>query len=252
VKSRNEGRLGALEGMEVAWFVLGMLEATIAGFAARELFHRAYCHLLARRSPRSPLWRHTAAATWRAELPNFATQVYTLLALAETARHRLISGAGDYAKALADALIELQLPDAGWPWLFHSDRAMVVEPYEVYSVHQDAMAPMALLALSEALGDPSYADVAARGLKWCLGRNERSFHFYDSASLFAHRSIKRRGRAHSLNLWANAGLAGLLRSRARTAIGDVEINMTCRPYHLGWVLEAWSGREQRYSAGAYD
>ena len=246
-RSSDERALGGLEGMEAAWFVLGTLEATVAGLAPRDLFDRAYAHLRTRRSPSSPLFRHTAAWSGRAKLPNFATEIYSLLALAETARHGLVPGAGADARALADKLIELRLPDAGWPWLFHADRGVVVEPYEVYSVHQDAMAPMALFALAEAVGDQSYARAAVEGFQWCFGRNELGFAFYDLANRFAHRSIKRRGPAHSLNLWANAGLGGLLNLAARTGFGGVEINATCRPYHLGWILEAWSGRQHLHA-----
>lgn len=247
LRSRDEGALGRLEGMEAAWFVIGTVEAMAAGLAPRDLVDRAYAHLRTRRSPSSPLFRHTAAGTGRALLPNFATQIYSLLALAETERHGLVPGAGVDARALADKLIELRLPDAGWPWLFHADRAVVVEPYEVYSVHQDAMAPMALFALAEAVGDKSYARAAVEGFQWCFGQNELGFVFYDRTNRFAHRSIKRRGAAHSLNLWANAGLSGLLGSAARTGFGGVEINATCRPYHLGWILEAWWGRQHLHA-----
>jgi hypothetical protein len=245
-QSRDQ-TLPRLEGMEAAWFVIGTAEAVVAGLPARQLFDRAYGHLLTRRSPSSPLFRHTSAATARAKLPNFATEIYSLLALAETARHGLAADAPTQARRLADTLIELRRPDAGWPWLYQADRAVVVEPYEVYSVHQDAMAPMALFALSEATGDQSYARAAVEGFQWCFGRNELGFVFYDADAHFAHRSIKRRGSAHSLNLWANTGLGGLLNLNARTGFGGVEINQTCRPYHLGWILEAWCGREHLHT-----
>ena len=52
-------------------------------------------------------------------------------------------------RATADRLLAMQLPDGGWPWLFDAERGTVVERYEIYSVHQDAMAPM---ALARALG----------------------------------------------------------------------------------------------------
>jgi hypothetical protein len=211
------------------------------------LFDRAYAHLQSRRAPSSALFRHTATAGARAKLPNFATEIYSLLALAEVTRHSLVRGSATQARALADKLIELRLPDAGWPWLFHSDDGVVVEPYEVYSVHQDAMAPMALFALAEAVGDQAYARAAVEGFQWCFGKNELGFLFYDVPNRFAHRSIKRRGPAHSMNLWANAALGGVLKVRARTSVGGVEINRTCRPYHLGWILEAWSGREHLHA-----
>ena len=241
--SRSERALSALEGMESAWFVLGALEAHVSGVGRRDLFDRAYAHLLRRRSPSSPLFHHILTRARRRVLPNFATEIYTLLALAETARHGLVAAAAADGRALADTLIALRLPDGGWPWLFHADKAVVVEPYEVYSVHQDAMAPMALFALSEAVGDKSYARAAVEGFLWCFGRNELGFVFYDEPNRFMHRSIKRRGAAHSLNLWANAALGGTLGLGLRTSVGGVEINRTCRPYHLGWILEAWCGRE---------
>jgi hypothetical protein len=246
-RSADAGALGALEGMEAAWFVIGTVEATAAGLQARDLFDRAFAHLLTRRSGASPLFRHLADGSWRAKLPNFATEIYSLLALAETTRHGLAPEAPALARDLADKLIELRLPHAGWPWLFHADRGIVVEPYEVYSVHQDAMAPMALFALAEATGNQSYARAAVEGFQWCFGRNEMQFLFYDQAHRFAHRSIKRRGAAHSLNLWANAGLGGVLNVPARIGFGGVEINTTCRPYHLGWILEAWCGREHLHA-----
>jgi hypothetical protein len=241
------GTLASLEGMEAAWFVIGTVEAFASGLQCRDLFDRAYAHLLTRKSETSPLFRHNGTSNWRSNLPNFATEIYTLLALAETARHGLAPNAVELARSLADTLIALRLPDAGWPWLFQADRAVVVEPYEVYSVHQDAMAPMALFALAEAVGDNAYARAAVEGFQWCFGANALNFVFYDAANKFAHRSIKRKGVAHSLSLWANTGLGGLLPLPLRASVGGLEINRTCRPYHLGWILEAWCGREHLHS-----
>ncbi len=92
----------------------------------------------------------------------------------------------------ADRLLELQLPDGGWPWLFDAERGTVVERYEVYSVHQDAMAPMALFELSEATGDPRYRDAAVRGLRWIHGDNELGRNMVDRENRLVLRSIRRR------------------------------------------------------------
>ncbi len=143
--SSDQSALASLEGMEAAWFVLGAVHAVAAGLPAEPLVERSLAHLRTRRSRRSPLYRHYGDHRWRAVLPNFATQIYSLMALTEVARHELAPTAQAEAVGLADLLIHLRTDDAGWPWLFHADKATVVEPYEVYSVHQDAMAPMALL-----------------------------------------------------------------------------------------------------------
>ena len=83
----------------------------------------------------------------------------------------------------------------------------------------------------------------AEGIAWCFGQNELQFDFYDAPNRFAHRAIRKRGLADRSELWANTA-AGLFHLNRRLDIGAVEINDTCRPYHLGWILEAWAGREK--------
>lgn len=240
--SADTQALDGLPGMEAAWFVLGGVAAVSAGLPARALADRAIGHMRSRRSSRSPLFRHTGLGRGRALLPNFATEIYSLLALCEIARNDLAADALTDAVRLADTLITLRLPDGGWPWLFHADRAVVAEPYEVYAVHQDAMAPMALFALAEVSGDQSYAEAAVESARWGFGDNELGFHFYDRQKHFAHRSIRREGWAQPTDLAINVALA-MFGSRRRANLGGVTVEETCRPYHLGWMLEAWSGRE---------
>lgn len=235
--------LVALEGMEIAWLVTGAASAVGAGLGAERLLAEMLDVLWSRRADRSPLFHHQGSRRGRSLLPNFATQIYSVLALAEVSRSTNDSKALAAATALADLLVELRGPDAGWPWLFHAERATVVERYQIYSVHQDAMAPMAYFALSEVTGDQRYATAGAEGLPWCFGSNELQFDFYDAANHFAHRAIRRRGFTDRGELWANTALA-LVGSRRRVDAGPVEVNDTCRPYHLGWVLEAWAGRER--------
>jgi hypothetical protein len=228
--------------MEAAWFVLGGVAAVSAGLPAQALADRAIDHMRSRRSPRSPLFRHTGLGKGRAFLPNFATEIYSLLALCEIARNDLAADALTDAIRLADTLIALRMPDGGWPWLFDAERGFVAEPYEVYSVHQDAMAPMALFALAEVSGDRRYAEVAVESSRWGFGHNELGFDFYDQHNHFAHRSIRRRGWAQRVDLAINVALAKS-GSHRRANLGGVTVETTCRPYHLGWLLEAWSGRE---------
>ncbi len=233
--------LRPLEGMEIAWLVIGAAAALDGGFAAPSLLERYVAVLRSRKATKGPLFGHLGGGR-RAVLPNFATQIYSVLALADTARVTNDTTALDDARRLADLLVELRRDDAGWPWLFHAERSCVVEPYQVYSVHQDAMAPMAFFSLAEATGDDRYARAGAEGLPWCYGQNELGFPFYDVSGRFAHRAIRRSGWADRAALWTNtaAALAGTTR---RAELGKPMLNSTCRPYHLGWILEAWAGRE---------
>ena len=164
-----------------------------------------------------------------------------MLALAIATRRGREEALGP-ARRAADKLIELQRPDGGWPWIFDARSGSVVEPYELYSVHQDAMAPMALQELGEVSGQARYQEAALRGLDWVFGRNDLGREMLDRDAGILYRSIRRRPGFDRALLYANT--AGALAGTALFAgtRGPLEVNRTDRPYHLGWVLEAWAGR----------
>jgi len=239
---RLHKRLGSqlpdLEGLELSWVVIGAAEA-----GAYELCERALERQLERASAPGRLFRHRDSGR-RARFPNFATQIYGVLALATAARHGY---GGDRtlatARRVAGRLLELQRSDGGWPWIFDVERGTVVEPYEVYSVHQDAMAPMALLELSEVTGDPKYRDAAIRGLDWVYGSNDLGREMLDRERGILYRSIRRKRGFDRALLYANTATSTVAKPLLARARGPLEINPTDRPYHLGWILEAWAGRE---------
>jgi len=246
------GGLGARLGMELGWIVTGLAHHAAAGGSETgdRLLAESLDQLLGPNQAPSRLFRHFGAPGWRRRFPNFATQIYSVLALAVVGRHGLDERALPAARATADRLLEMQLPDGGWPWLFDAERGTVVERYEVYSVHQDAMAPMALFELSEATGDPRYRDAAIRGLGWIHGDNELGADMVDRENGLVLRSIRRRRGPDRLWLAAKTGasVVGLL-ARGSTA-RLTETNPTDRPYHFGWVLEAWCGREDGRRGGS--
>ena len=179
----SNGGLGARLGMELGWIVTGLAHHVAAGGSRTgvRLLSEALDQLLVDNRAPSGLFRHFGDAGWRRRFPNFATQIYSVLALAVVARHGLDDRALPAAIATADRLLEMQLPDGGWPWLFDAERGIVVERYEIYSVHQDAMAPMALLELWEVCRDPRFTDAVARGLAWIHGGNELGVDMVDRA-----------------------------------------------------------------------
>ena len=80
-----------------------------------------------------------------------------------------------------------------------------------------------------------------RGLDWVFGRNELGRPMLDREAGILYRSIRRRRGLDRALLYANT--AGALAGRAPFAgvRGPLEVNPTDRPYHLGWVFEAWAG-----------
>ncbi len=239
----EHGGPAAREGMEVAWIVQGLALAGRHG----DLLDEALGVLLEANAAPSGLLYHYGPGNRRRRFPNFATQIYGVLALATAVRLGLDDRAGPAARRLADRLIELQLADGGWPWLFDADRGTVVERYEVYSVHQHGMAPMALLELAQVTGEPRYAEAASRGVTWLHGRNDLGIEFADQSQRMIYRSIRRRRPLDRAAIAVNlAGSAVAGRPVLRGPLG-LELYAVGRPYELGWLLEAWAGRESMYA-----
>jgi hypothetical protein len=233
------GGLEAREGMELAWIVQGL--ALQDGGGAGAALEEALGSLLAHQAP-SGLFYHSGQGA-RRRFPNFATQIYSVLALATAARAGLDERALPAARKAADRLLALQLPDGGWPWLYDADTGRVVERYEVYSVHQHGMAPMALLELAEVAGEPRYAAAAGVGLTWIDGRNELGLSMVDEREPMIYRSLRRRRPWDRLVLYGNTAASRALRRPLVSGSSKPELNATCRPYELGWLSEAWAGRE---------
>lgn len=230
---RLHKRIGAgfpdVEGLEVSWAQTG---ACAAG--APELCSLAGERLRARGATPSGLVAHHEAGM-RARFPNFATEIYSVYALTA-------GGEVEAAMALADKLISLQRANGGWPWIYDVRKGVAVEPYEIYAVHQDAMVPMTFFELSEASGEPRFERAALHGFEWMFGCNELGVQMLDRDVGIVHRSIRRKQPFDRAALYANTATAAITRPLLREAKGPVELNRTDRPYHLGWVLEAWTDR----------
>ncbi len=234
----------SLASMEVAWILTGLVEAGIRVElgGGEELLAAARSQLLERR-PGGHLVAHVARGP-RRRLPHFADQIYSLLALSQLARVREDAEALEAALALGSKILELQMPNGAWPWICDPLRGTVVEPYEIYSIHQDSMAMMGLHSLSAASGDPSFRAAALRGLDWNYGRNELEAQMFDPGAGMIYRSIRRKQRFARAGQARNA-VAAYAHARPRLAPASrLEVNRTMRPYHLGWILEAWAGKEE--------
>ena len=82
---RSHDGLPAREGLELAWIVTGLALTAEQSEAGRTQLSAALDQLLANQM-RSGLFRHFGAAGFRRRFPNFATEIYSVLALTEVAR----------------------------------------------------------------------------------------------------------------------------------------------------------------------
>jgi hypothetical protein len=173
----------------------------------------------------------------------FADQVYSIQALSRF--HHVFSdrSALTIAARCAQQICCLQGDGGQWWWHYDSRNGRVIEGYPVYSVHQNSMAPMALLDLHEA-GGPDLSKAIRRGLRWMNFAPEIQGSLIDEQSLVIWRKVGRsdpkkfvRG-ARAVLSKANSHLRMKWMNRLFPAR---KVDFECRPYHLGWILHTWLG-----------
>ncbi len=245
---RALGRLAELDEpdrpayvVEAAWTVAALVAARKQADVEEHL-ERARRRLLAAR-PHAMFPRvAVGGASWyRGHVGSFADQVYPVQALA-----RLHVSADDpealaVADSVAESICTLQGSGGQWWWHYDSRPGSVVEGYPVYSVHQHAMAPMALLDLADA-GGTDHLDAICRGLGWLTASPETTEPLVLEDPPTTWRKVARadkrkavRGiRAASTRVRPGWRLSALDRMFPPTTV-DHE----CRPYELGWLLYTW-------------
>jgi hypothetical protein len=167
----------------------------------------------------------------------FSTQIYWVYALSTFGRIFKNEAAIDMARQCAHRLIGLCDPRGGWPWRYDAPNGQVTERYPVYAVHQDAMAPMALRALTAACGE-DFERTIEHSLSWLWHSELGSV--VDHEEQVIYRAVRRRYPLNRAAFRLGWGLAyfGRQSPLVDRPVG-LRMNRTCRPYHLGWVLHAW-------------
>jgi hypothetical protein len=228
--------------VDAAWTVSALVAARSLADTEEHLERATRRLMAARRGAVFPRATGRGGATWyRDHVGSFADQVYPLQALA-----RLHASADDQsalatAETVAEAICAAQGEAGQWWWHYDSRYGEVVEGYPVYSVHQHAMAPMALMDLADAGGQSHLASIS-RGLRWLREAPEtrEALVLDDPPTTWRkvaradRRKVVRGLRAASTRIRPGWRISPLDRFFPPSAV-DHE----CRPYELGWLLFTW-------------
>lgn len=199
---------------------------------------------LTRGSAAFPHWVQPSRAPFgRSHVGCFADQVYPIQALSRYHAAFVDERALDLANACAEQICRVQGKEGQWWWHYDARNGSVVEGYPVYSVHQDAMAPMALLDLFDAGGRDFSAEIRL-GLRWMQSAPEIGRSLIDDDIPLIWRKVARR-EPNKATRTIRAALSGLHPSLRwkwmDSAFPPTAVDWESRPYHLGWVLYAWLG-----------
>jgi hypothetical protein len=236
--------------VEASW-VLAALAAARAQADVEEPLAAARHRLLASRRPGASLFPHATGPGllpwYRTHVACYADQVYPIQALALLHRSGDDPEALAAASAAADRICQLQGPGGQWWWHYDARTSGLVEGYPVYTVHQHAMGPMALLDLTDA-GGGQYREAIERGLRWITEPAELDLSgpplVLDDEGL-TWRKIYR-GDPHkvvrAVHGVTTRAVPGLRLPGVNRVYRPAAIDRECRPYEFGWLLYAWLAR----------
>jgi hypothetical protein len=175
----------------------------------------------------------------RRRFASFATQTY--LTLACYAYGELVGDirAIEFANTCTRILIARQGPNGEWPWFFDAASGLVLDFYEVYSVHQCGMAP-AFLEHAERHGVSEARGAIINGFNWILGQNQLNIPMLVTNLHMTIRSQMRKGELDTKMWRVIRAIQNSFFGREAALIDptSLQLRRECRSYELGWIL--WS------------
>jgi hypothetical protein len=179
----------------------------------------------------------------RRRFASFAAQTYLTLACYAYGEFVNDMRVIELANTCTRKLIVLQGPNGEWPWFFDAARGIVVDFYEVYSVHQCGMAP-AFLEHAEQHGVSEARSATIKGFKWILGQNQLAVPMLVPDFHLTIRSQARKGELYSKKWRVLRALRNSILGRDARLIdpADLQLRRECRSYELGWILWSFGSR----------
>ena len=230
--------------VELAWTVAALTVGNDPSPDAN-LAHACAKRLLESYSNTSRLFPHQPAdvppPAFRGHVACFADQVYPIQALAFYGMKFFDARAIDASRVCARKICELMGLEGQWWWHYDVRSGRVVEGYPVYAVHQDAMAPMALLAAQAACGE-NFDEAIELGLKWLVRSPEIGGSLIDEENRIIWRKVCRRepGKlTRGVQAVASSMHPAIRMPGTDIAFPPVAIDWESRPYHMGWLLHAF-------------
>lgn len=233
---------GARFTVELAWTLsaLSLHETPSAGKLREQVAGR----LLDGFDASSGLFPHVIGGEGglRSHVACFADLVYPIQALSYYSRVSGSRAALEAAARCAERLCRLQGPAGQWWWHYDVRTGRVLEPYPVYAVHQNAMAPMALFDLREA-GGPDFGGNVQRGVAWLESCPELDGNsLVDARAGVIWRKVARRepGKlSRTLQALASRARPGLRVPGLDRLFPPGRVDYETRPYEAGWLLYAY-------------
>jgi len=194
------------------------------------------------------LHRDKKSARWdvRYNIGNFADQIYSIYAISLFTQATKDDEFLETAKKCSNKICSLQGEMGQWWWHYNAFTGKVVGKFPVFSVHQDSMAPFALMALGK-LSETNYMSNIQCGLDWIRGNNELSVSMINEDKSFIKRGIKRKGIFSKIQnvatIVSKFSMANCISAKYDQPKFLEAMNWE-HSYHLGWILYAFNEKNK--------
>lgn len=228
--------------MELAWFLAGLAHAaktsTKLTSALTDLSVETY-HRIEENQGEHGFFGHLSTKNSltgrvRGWIGSFADQIYPIYAISKFAQIFQVEDPLGPALDCATAICGAQGESGQWWWLYDARRGRVFSRYPVYSVHQQGMAPMGLLAVGEATGQ-CFKQFIYKGLRWIYGTNELEVDMRAGAENLIWRCILPK---NSQSKYWEMALNVVRSPNEQAQVRSLKILYEQRPYEFGWLLFA--------------
>ena len=228
--------------MELAWFLTGLCHGALVRTAipayVKPLATQTYQLLINNQGERG-IFGHVGATRsiagfLRGRVGSFADQVYPIYGISKFSQAFGDKLAVERALDCALTMCEAQGSLGQWWWHYDANNGRVAGRLPVFSVHQHAMGPMALLAVAEAT-DSDFTPWIYKSLQW-IRRNELAFDMEDFSANVVWRSVYHPTARRVLD----TATALICQTEDRETRRRLKIMWECRPYELGWFLYAFA------------
>jgi hypothetical protein len=235
----NQPLLQSATAQTLAWLIFACIEAGndflqhadfLVKKTSQEYFDTSSC-----------LVRHTPKG-YRSNWSSFAASCYIAYAFLVYGRICSDLKIRNYGLQIVEKLVQLQGSQGQWAWYYHVPTGVVSDYYQVYSVHQEAMAPFFLLEAIDQ-GHDEFLEPLMKGFRWILGENEIGQKMVASEKSVIWRSLKRKDyMERGARFLRGLGSEFLQYKSIPLGTDKLLVNYECRSYELGWALWAFAGR----------
>lgn len=228
--------------MELSWFLTGLLFAS----TFNEKFKNSIDNLPAKVYQRirknyggHGIFQHEDKNNFegklRANIGTLADQLYSIYALSLFSQQMNNEEALLIAKECSEKICEHQGKNGEWKWQYNSENGKVINNFPIHSVHQLALAPMALFSIQMTSGI-DFSENILKSINWLCENPKLQKQIVDSKNNVIWNKV-----APVFNNKLNS-IFNFLKFYSFGKYIYPKVEYVCSSYDFGWILYTFAGR----------